>query len=211
MSIDQSAGFDLVSESALDSDALDLLFHEARTANTFTDEPVSEDTARAIYELTKMGPTMMNVQPLRVTWVRSDEARARLVSHMAEGNAAKTQAAPLVAVLSFDTEWPEHFGTVFPIAPERAAMFTGDENAAARAAVGSNNAWLQAGFFIMAVRAMGLHAGPMGGFDAAGIDADLHAGLNRQTFMVVNIGKPGPDAWFPRLPRLDAEVATTTL
>ncbi len=211
MSIDQSATFDLMSESALDSQALDVLFREARTANTFTDEPVSEETAADIYELTKMAPTMMNVQPLRVTWVRSAEARERLVAHMADGNKEKTRNAPLVAVLSFDTEWPEQFATVFPIAPERAAFFTGDENAAARAAVGNNNAWLQAGFFIAAVRAMGLHAGPMGGFDAAGIDADLHAGLNRQTFMVVNVGKPGADAWFPRLPRLDRETATLTL
>ncbi|WP_019144703.1 malonic semialdehyde reductase [Aeromicrobium massiliense] len=211
MSIDQSAGFDLVSESALDSDALDLLFREGRTANTFTDEPVSEDTARAIYELAKMGPTMMNIQPLRVTWVRSDDARERLVSHMAEGNAAKTKSAPLVAVLSFDTEWPDHFGTVFPIAPQLGEGFAGEDNKPVRETLGNENAWLQAGYFILAVRAMGLHAGPMSGFDAAGVDADLHVGLNRQSFMVVNIGKPGPDAWFPRLPRLDAEVATTTL
>ena len=39
----------------------------------------------------------MNSQPLRVALVRSDEARARLLDHMAEGNRAKTGAAPLVA------------------------------------------------------------------------------------------------------------------
>jgi nitroreductase len=32
---------------------------------------------------------------------------------------------------------------------------------------------MQAAYFIIAVRAVGLAAGPMGGFDQAGLDADL--------------------------------------
>jgi 3-hydroxypropanoate dehydrogenase len=177
-----------VTEYVLDGDALDLFFREARTANTFTDEMVTDEQLRAIYELTKFGPTAMNIQPLRITWVRSAEARERLVRHMAEGNRAKTAAAPMVAVLSYDTEWHEPF----PV-------------------LGSNNGHMQAAYFIMAVRAVGLAAGPMGGFDAAGIDAEFHAGHNRRAFMVVNIGKPGENAWHPRLPRLDYDFVTATV
>lgn len=202
---------DLDQELAIDAATADALFFEARTANTFSDEPVSEETARAIYELAKMGPTMMNNQPLRITWVRSAEAREKLVARMAEGNRAKTQSAPLVAVLSFDTAWHEHFPTFLPHAPERKAMFDGEDRASSRVHVGNSNAHLQAGYFIMAVRAVGLAAGPMGGFDAAGIDEDFHAGTTQQTFMVVNIGKPGESAWHPRLPRLDYDVATSTI
>ena len=199
----------LVTEYVLDGTSLDTLFTEARTANTFTDEPVTEEQLRAIYELTKFGPTSMNIQPMRITWVKSAEARDKLVRHMAEGNQAKTAAAPMVAVLSFDSEWHEQFPMFFPHAPERKAMFDGQDEL--RAAMGNNNGHMQAAYFIMAVRAVGLAAGPMGAFDAAGIDAEFHAGQNRRTFMVVNIGKPGENAWFPRLPRLDYDFVTATV
>ncbi|MBW4096417.1 MAG: malonic semialdehyde reductase, partial [Acidobacteria bacterium] len=137
------------------------------------------------------------------------EARERLVSHMAEGNKAKTAAAPLVAILSFDNDWHEHFPTVFPPGAARQAAFAA--NADLRAGMGSSNAHLQAGYFIMAVRAAGLAAGPMGGFDAAGINADFFAETNQQAIMVVNVGKPGENAWRDRLPRLDYDVAAATV
>jgi len=87
----------------LDDEAQDLLFREARTANAFTDEPVSDEQVRAIYDLVKWAPTAMNAQPLRLLVVRSDDARARLLGHMAPGNVAKTADAPLVVVLAYDT------------------------------------------------------------------------------------------------------------
>ncbi|MDN3904720.1 malonic semialdehyde reductase [Arthrobacter sp. YD2] len=200
----------LESTSALDSAALDLLFRDARTVAEFTDQPVTDEQLRDIYELTKMGPTAMNIQPLRITWVRSPEARGRLAAHMAEGNKAKTEAAPLTAVLSFDRSWHRHFATVFPPAPAQGAVFAA--NAELSAMMGNNNAHLQAGYFLLAVRAVGLSAGPMGGFDAAGLDADLHAGLDRQSFLVVNIGVPAAtEPRHPRLPRLDYATAVTEL
>src|SRR5436305_11114965 len=93
---------------ALDEAAQDLLFREARTANTFTDEPVSQEQVEAIYELVKWGPTAMNAQPLRITFVRSAQARDRLVELMNEGNKAKTASAPLTAVVAVDTDFHEH-------------------------------------------------------------------------------------------------------
>lgn len=209
MSIDTAAEANFQDELMLDGEAANALFLEARTATTFTAEPVSNEQLRAIYELTKMGPTAMNIQPLRITWVRSAEARELLVSHMAEGNAAKTATAPMVAILSFDADWHEQFPVFFPHAPERKAAFDGNE--AARQQMGNNNGHMQAAYFIMAVRAVGLGAGPMAGFNAVGIDADFHTGSSRKTFMVVNIGKPGENAWHPRLPRLDFEFATTAV
>lgn len=196
-------------ESILDSAALDALFREARTANTFSDEPVEDSTLEAIYELTKMGPTMMNNQPLRITWVKSPEAREAVVAHMMEGNRAKSLTAPALAVLSYDANWHEQFPEFFPHAPERKAMF--DDDAVSRAEIAKNNAWLQAGYFIMAVRAAGLHAGPMGGIDAAGIDSVINQGTAHHTFMVINVGTPGENPWFDRLPRLSPEIATKSI
>ena len=96
---------------AVDAATADLLFREARTASRFSDEPVSAEQLQAVYELVKWAPTAMNGQPLRVTLVWSEQARARLVSHLAPGNRAKTAAAPVVAVLTADRNFHEHLPT----------------------------------------------------------------------------------------------------
>lgn len=190
------------------SDAANQLFFEARSANSFSDEPVSDEVLDAIYDTMKMGPTLMNNQPLRITWVKSAEAREKISETMAGANAQKALSAPALAVLSFDTEWHEEFSSFFPHAPERKAMF---EDQGVRSAIGNNNAWLQAGYFIMAVRAVGLAAGPMGGFDASAVDAVVNADGRNKSFLLVNVGKPGADAWFDRLPRHAAQFATDSI
>jgi nitroreductase len=188
---------------AIDAETQDLLFREARTANAFTDEPISEDQIRAIHELVKYGPTAMNNQPLRVVLVRSPQARARLVEHMFDANKAKTSTAPLVALLAADTDFHEELPRVYPIRPEARDRFADDEQLREWSA--RFNATLQAAYFLIGVRAAGLAAGPMGGFDAAGVDAEFFPDGKHRTLLVVNIGKPTENAWFDRLPRLDYE------
>lgn len=192
----------------LDPSAQDVLFRDARTANAFSDEPVSDEQVQALYDLVKWAPTSMNSQPLRLLLVRSVEARTRLLSHMSPGNRAKTESAPLIAVLAADTEFHENLPELFPHAPQAKDFFT-DPSARERAA--RNGAMLQAGYFILGVRALGLAAGPMGGYDANGLDADLLAGTSWKSIMVVNIGKPAENAWFDRLPRLAYEDVVTTI
>jgi len=192
----------------IDQAAADQLFFDARSANSFSDEPVSDEVLDAIYQTMKMGPTLMNNQPLRITWVKTDEARQAIAGTMAGPNAQKALSAPALAVLSFDAQWHEEFENFFPHAPERKAMF---EDSAVRTAVGNNNAWLQAGYFIMAVRAAGLAAGPMGGFDAKAVDAIINSDNGHHSFLVVNVGKPGENPWFDRLPRHDAQLATRSI
>lgn len=194
---------------AIDSDAQDLLFREARTANTFTDEPVSDEQVRAIYELVKWAPTSMNIQPMRVVLVRSPEARGRLVAHMSEGNKAKTAAAPLVAVLAGDTDFHEHIPRIYP--PRAAAKESLAGVPEVRARMAAFNGALQVGYFIVGVRAAGLAAGPMTGFDAEGVAKEFFPGGGHEVLAVVNIGKPGPDAWRPRNPRLDYDQVVTTV
>ncbi|HTJ66611.1 MAG TPA: malonic semialdehyde reductase [Actinospica sp.] len=192
----------------LDKTAQDLLFREARTANTFSDEPVSEEQVAAIYDLVKYAPTSMNMQPLRVLLVRTPEARERLVAHMSDGNKAKTSTAPLVAVLAYDPEFHEHLPTQFPHFQGAQAIFKDQDH---RFGAASLNASLQVGYFILAVRAAGLAAGPMTGFDAEAIDKEFFAESGYKTLVVVNIGKPGENAWFPRNPRLDQDKVVTSV
>jgi len=150
----------------LSEEAQDLLFRQARTANSFTDEPVTDEQVQAVYDVVKYGPTAMNSQPLRVLLIRSEQARQRLVAHMAEGNKAKTLAAPLVAVLAADLRFHENLPKVFPHAPKAKDGFADEE---VRARTARLNAALQIGYFILGVRAAGLAAGPMTGVDADGI------------------------------------------
>lgn len=202
-----------IAETVLDEAAADLLFRAGRTANTFTDEDVTDEQLRAIWDLTRMGPTAFNSQPLRVTWVRKGAARERLLAHMSRGNQEKTAAAPVVAVLSFDNHWHRRFDEFMPGMAERTAPMA--ENFAANEAlshqIANNNANMQAGYFVLAVRATGLDAGPMSGFDAAGLDADFFADGSQKSFAVVNLGHAGDGAWGPAKPRYSFEDATTTL
>jgi len=195
-------------EAVIDSAAVDAIFAEARTANSFTGE-VTEDQARAIYELTKFGPTAFNSQPLRVTYVRSDEARAKLVDALANGNKAKTASAPLVAVLSYDTAWAEQWDAFLPEYGAPKAMYDAAPDLAA--ATGNNNAHLQAGYFILAVRSLGLAAGPMTGADFSAIDAQLFPAGEQKSFLVVNIGQPGEGAWGAAKPKFAYEDVVRTV
>ncbi|WAX78187.1 malonic semialdehyde reductase [Streptomyces sp. KMM 9044] len=192
----------------LDAAAQNLLFREARTANTFTDEPVTDEQVQAIYDLVKYGPTSMNQSPLRVTLVRSPEARERLVQHMSEGNKPKTAAAPLVAILSADNEFHEELPRLFPHFPQAKDMFAADRLVREKNA--ALNAALQAAYFIVGVRAAGLAAGPMTGGDLEGIRKEF-LDDDHTPLMVVNIGRPGQDAWFPRSPRLEYGQVVTTV
>ncbi|WP_335940773.1 malonic semialdehyde reductase [Streptomyces sp. PTD5-9] len=192
----------------LDPAAQDLLFREARTANTFTDEPVTDEQVQAIYDLVKYGPTAFNQSPLRVVLVRSDDARARLVKHMSEGNQPKTSTAPLVAILATDNEFHEELPALLPHFPQAKDAFFSERPV--RESSAALNGALQAAYFIIGVRAAGLAAGPMTGYDAAGIEKEFLDG-DHSVLMVVNIGKPGEDAWFPRLPRLAYDEVVKTV
>jgi 3-hydroxypropanoate dehydrogenase len=183
----------------LSEEARALLFTEARTPNRFTDDPVTEAEVSAIYELLKYAPTAVNSQPLRLLLVGPDQ-RDRLLKHMADGNRDKTESAPMVAVLAADTDFHEHLGRTFPHAPGVKGMFADDD---AREQAAKFNASIQIGYFLLAVRAAGLAAGPMGGFDAQGIDEEFFTGTGWRSLLVVNVGHPGPDAWYDRLPRLE--------
>ncbi|MET9977214.1 malonic semialdehyde reductase [Streptomyces microflavus] len=192
----------------LDPAAQDLLFREARTANTFTDEPVTDEQVQAIYDLVKFGPTAFNQSPLRVVLVRSAEGRERLVQHMSEGNRPKTATAPLVAILAADNEFHEEIPALLPHFPQAKDMFFAERPV--RESSAGLNAALQAAYFIIGVRAAGLAAGPMTGYDAAGVQKEFLDG-DHTPLMIVNIGKPGEDAWFPRGPRLSYDEVITTV
>ena len=194
----------------LDAVGRALLFSEARSANKFTDAPVAEEKLRAIYDLVQYPPTQMNTNPLRILWVQSREARERLLPHMSEGNRDKTATAPATAVLAADLDFHEFIPQLFPARAHARDRFAGDS--AVRERLARFNGAMQIGYVTLAVRAVGLAAGPMAGFDAAGVDAEFFSDSTWRSLLVMNIGEPAEGAWFPeRLPRLTDEQATRTV
>jgi len=191
------------------SDAtLSQLFTDARTRNAWSDRPVPEALLRQLYDLTKFGPTAVNNTPARFIFLTSPEARARLSPLMSEGNRAKTLQAPVNVIIGQDLDFHEHLDFLFPHAPGAKAWFA-DE--AARKEAAFRNASLQAGYFIIAARALGLDVGPMSGFDAAGVKAEFFPDSNVEPNFILNLGYGTDENLFPRSPRLAFDQAAKIL
>ncbi|HLY57548.1 MAG TPA: malonic semialdehyde reductase [Stellaceae bacterium] len=178
--------------------ALDQLFHEARTHNGFLDREVPEQLLRDAIDIAKMGPTSANSSPMRVVFVRSPEGKERLRPALAPGNLAKTMAAPVTAIVANDYEFYEHLPKLFPHADAR-SWFHGNEQLIADTAF--RNGTLQGAYLILALRAVGLDAGPMSGFDNSRVDAEFFKGTQIRSNFLVNIGYGDETKLFPRSPR----------
>jgi 3-hydroxypropanoate dehydrogenase len=194
--------------AALDEPALGQLFTEARTHGAFLGRPVPDSLLREAIELAKMAPTAANNQPLRVVFLRSAEAKERLRPAMAPGNVDKTMAAPVVAIAGYDVEFFEHLPYLTPQRDFR-SMFAGNPELAAKSAAQSGT--LQVGYFILALRALGLDAGPMGGFDAAKVEAEFFPEGKIKANVVINIGYGDDAKLYPRNPRLTFDQMATIL
>lgn len=190
----------------LDSQALDQIFRNARTANGFTDQPVSDELLRQVYELAAFGPTSMNSQPARYVFVRSPEGKARLRECLLPGNVDKTLTAPVTAIVAVDTQFHEHMPQVWHGEGAR-EMFAG--NAALAQATAQRNGTLGGAWLIIAARALGLDCGPMSGFDMARLNAAFFPDGRWQANFLVNLGHSDDAKLFPRNPRLAFEQACT--
>lgn len=190
----------------LDSQALDQIFRNARTANGFTDQPVSDELLRQVYELAAFGPTSMNSQPARYVFVRSPEGKARLRECLLPGNVDKTLTAPVTAIVAVDTQFHEHMPQVWHGEGAR-EMFAG--NAALAQATAQRNGTLGGAWLIIAARALGLDCGPMSGFDMARLNAAFFPDGRWQANFLVNLGYGDDAKLFPRNPRLAFEQACT--
>jgi 3-hydroxypropanoate dehydrogenase len=157
-------------------------------------------------ELAKMGPTSANASPLRIVFVRSQEAKLRLKPALMPGNVDKTMAAPVTAITAHDTKFYELLPRLFPHADAK-AWFVANEAFANDTAY--KNGTLQVAYFIMALRALGLDTGPMSGFDNAAVDAAFFPRGQVKSNVLVNIGYGDTGKLFPRSPRLAFdEIAT---
>ncbi|HWV99412.1 MAG TPA: malonic semialdehyde reductase [Candidatus Acidoferrum sp.] len=184
----------------LPEEALEQILTKARTHSVWSPEPVSDGLLQQVYDLMKWGPTSANSCPARIVFVKSKEAKEKLLACMAPGNIEKTKTAPVTAVIAQDLEFYEKLPRLFPHADAR-SWFAGNrpfiESTAFR------NSSLQGAYFIIAARSFGLDCGPMSGFDNAKVDAAFFEGTSWKSNFVCNIGYGDASALRPRLPRLE--------
>lgn len=184
---------------AINDDALDVVFRNARTHRAWLDKPVSPALLMALYDLLRWGPTALNANPLRIVYVVSPEAKARLKPHLSPANIEKTLAAPATAILGYDTAFPAMLGTLNPHNPKMGESFT---NQAENEITAFRNGSLQGAYFIIAARALGLDCGPMSGFSNAGVDEEFFAGTAVKSNFLCNIGYGDASKLHARAPRL---------
>jgi len=182
----------------LDNAALDQLFRTARSQNAWQDKPVPDSLLVELHDLMKWGPTSANCWPLRVVFVKSAAAKARLLPLMMEGNRAKVQAAPVTALLGMDLAFHEQLPKLFPHTDAR-SWFVGNQPLIEATAF--RNSSLQGAYFMLAARALGLDCGPMSGFDADKVNAEFFAGTNIKANFICSLGYGDPAGIFPRSPR----------
>jgi 3-hydroxypropanoate dehydrogenase len=180
------------------------LFTEARTQNGYLREAVSDDTLRQLYELMKWGPTAANSCPARLIFVRSPEAKDRLLACVSPGNVNKVREAPVTVIVGMDIDFHDKLPKLFPHVDAR-AWFAND--AAKRAESAMRNSSLQGGYLILAARALGLDCGPMSGFDPAKIDAAFWTGSSMKTNFICALGHGDATKVFQRSPRLSFDEA----
>lgn len=178
--------------------ALDTLFRKARSYGAFGSEPVRDAQLHAIYEIMKHGATTANSQPQRILFLRSAEAKQRLAPALSKTNRDKTLAAPVVAIFAYDLKFSEHLDRFYHV-PGAKNWYTTTPQLNEQTAF--RNASLQAAYFMIAARALGLDCGPMSGFDNAKVDAEFFPDGQLKSNFLCNLGKGDPSKLPPVNPR----------
>jgi 3-hydroxypropanoate dehydrogenase len=184
---------------SLADSALDQIFRNARTYRAWVDRPVTDETLRAVYELMKWGPTSGNCCPARIVFVKGPEAKEKLRPALDAGNVAQTMAAPATAIIAYDLEFYEKLPILVPHRDARSGFLGKPELIRATA---MQSGTLQGAYLIVAARALGLDCGPMGGFDAARVDASFFPEGKVKSNFLCNLGYGDPARLHPRAPRL---------
>jgi 3-hydroxypropanoate dehydrogenase len=194
-----------MSNTPLPQAVLNQLFFEAHTHNAWLDQTIPEALLHRLYDTLRMAPTSMNCNPARIVFISSRGAKEKLLPALMEGNRAKTLAAPVTAIIGYDTHFYENLPRLFPPIPSARDMFA--SNAVLAETNAFRNGTLQGAYLILAARALGLDCGPMSGFDNAAVDKLFFANTNVKSNFICNLGYGDPKGIYPRNPRLNFDEA----
>lgn len=192
----------------LPDSSLQRLFLDARTVAQFTDAPVPLALLQELYALVRMAPTSTNCQPMRLVFLNSPQARARLLPALSAGNLEKTRIAPVTAIVAYDTQFFEWMPRIWHN-PALRDTFANDPPLAQATAI--RNASMQGGYLILAARALGLDCGPMSGFDLDKVNAEFFADGRWKANFLCNLGYGKTEGLRERAPRLAFDDACQVL
>ncbi len=184
----------------IQSDAtLDQLFRQARTVHAFKDTPVSDATLHQLYDLLKWGPTAFNAQPARYVFLKTAQAKAKLIPALMPNNVPQVQSAAITVIVAQDSRFHEHLPTQFP-GYDAKPLF--DANPAMTEATATRNSSMQGAYLILAARALGLGVGQMSGFNPQAVNDAFFADGRYKVNFLINLGVADPAGIYPRGPRL---------
>jgi len=189
---------------AINDEALDTIFRNARSQNKWFDKPVSPAMLMAVYDLMRFGPTSANCSPARFVFAVSKAAKEKLAAHCSPGNAPKVLAAPATVIIGYDLDFAERLPKLFPHNQDAKNWF---KDLALEHATAFRNGTLQGAYFIIAARALGLDCGPMSGFNAEAVDKAFFAGTRIKSNFICSVGHGDPSGVFARSPRLSFDEA----
>ncbi len=174
---------------------------QGRSHNEWLKKDVPDSLLHQLYDIMKWGPTSANCSPARIVFIKTTEAKKRLIKHVIESNAEKTLSAPVTAIIAYDKKFYDHIPKLFPHNPDAKDWFSGSEEFAEKTAF--RNSSLQGAYFIIAARLLGLDCGPMSGFDNEGLDKEFFSDTAFKSNFICNIGYGDESKLFERSPRFD--------
>ena len=174
---------------------------QGRSHNEWLKKDVTDSLLHQLYDIMKWGPTSANCSPARIVFIKTTEAKKRLIEHVIESNAEKTLSAPVTAIIAYDKKFYDHIPKLFPHNPDAKDWFSGSEEFAETTAF--RNSSLQGAYFIVAARLLGLDCGPMSGFDNEGLDKEFFSNTAFKSNFICNIGYGDESKLFERSPRFD--------
>jgi 3-hydroxypropanoate dehydrogenase len=189
----------------LSNEGQDLVFRNARSHSYWLEKPIDDALLRQVYDLAKMGPTSANMCPLRIIFVKSQEAKERLKPALDAGNVNKVMTAPVTAILGMDIRFYEKLPRLFPHTDARSWFKDLPDQVLEYIAL--RNSSLQGAYFMLAARSLGPDCGPMSGFNNAKVDAEFFAGTTIKSNFLCALGYGDASKLHPRSPRLAFEEA----
>jgi len=187
--------------SVSEEEARKIIFSEARTHNDWLKKDIPDNILTNLFNLMRWGPTSANCSPTRIIFIKSLDAKKRLIPFLIESNLEKTINSPVTAIIAFDTEFHKHLPRLFPHNLDAQNWFNYSEEVSEITAF--RNGSIQGGYFIIAARMLGLDCGPMSGFDQGGVDKEFFSNSKIKSNFLCNIGYGEPEKLSPRSPRFE--------
>ena len=177
------------------------IFINGRSHNDWLPKEVPDNLLHELYDIMKWGPTSANCSPARIIFIKTSEAKQRLIKYVIESNVEKTLSAPITAIIAYDKKFYNHIPKLFPHNPEAKDWFSWSEKFAEMTAF--RNSSLQGAYFIISARLLGLDCGPMSGFDNEGLDKEFFNNTDFKSNFICNLGYGDHSKLFDRSPRFD--------